>query len=293
MLISKTRKLLKNLELAGKCFMEKRWAKLIAATVQGLGRKDASDMASSIAYYALLSMFPLLLGIIALLGLFLPSATVQRELFTFFEHYLPASVDIITENISRIIELRGTLGILSLLGLFWSCSAIFGAIGRAVNRAWGISQSRPFYFRKLRDLSIALGTSTLFFLSLGLTTVLLLLPAVELPLGSGLTVIISHSLAILLMLSTFLLLYKYMPNTQLAWRNVWPGALLATSLFEINRAVFNLYLTRFANYELVYGSIASIIVLLVWVYFSAFILILGAEFSSEYAEMKHNSSAAK
>ena len=83
-----------------------------------LGRDGVGDMAASIAYYALLSLFPLLLGIIALLGIFLPSESVQSRIFDFFNQYIPNSSQFIQSNITSIIKLRGTLGILSLLGLF-------------------------------------------------------------------------------------------------------------------------------------------------------------------------------
>ncbi|OGO30320.1 MAG: hypothetical protein A2Z29_09645 [Chloroflexi bacterium RBG_16_56_11] len=289
----KIKRLAERVKLTGKRYAEKRWIKLIVDTANKLGRENAGDMAAGIAYYAILSLFPLSLGAIALLGLFLPSATVQEELISAFEHYLPASVDILKENISRIIELRGALGIISLIGFFWTGSAIFSAIDRAVNRACGVRQSRAFHIRKLRDLALGLGTSILILLSLGITTAVVLLPAVELPLGLGLAVIISNVLSFIFMLSSFLLIYRFMPNPRLGWCCVWPGAVFAAVLFEASRAVFAFYLTQFARYEMIYGSIASFVVFLVWVYVSAFILILGAGFSSEYEKMKTNRPPAE
>lgn len=270
-----------------KRLLEKFWVRLIANTVYGLGHDSAGDMAASIAYYALLSLFPLLLGVIALLSIFLPSDVVQRDLLAFFSRHLPTSVDALTENISGIVKLRSTLGILSLIGLFWSGSAIFSVIERVVNRVWNIHQYRPYFIRKLRDLILAVGTSVLFFLSLGLTAVTLLLPTMSFPAGQTLTIIISQLLASLLIFSMFLLIYKFMPDSRMRWRDVFPGALLAAVLLEVVHGSFSIYLTRFANYALVYGSIASIIVFVIWIYLSAFILVLGAEFSSEYAKMKH------
>jgi membrane protein len=93
-------------------------------------------------------------------------------------------------------------------------------------------------------------------------------------------------LAFLPSFAIFLILYKFIPNTKTYWRYVWPGALLAAVLFEISKSLFILYLDRFATYELVYGSIGSVIALLFWIYVAAFILILGAEFSAEYGRMR-------
>lgn len=142
---------------------EKTALSLVIRVVEELGKDNAGDMAGSIAYYAILPVFPLLLGVIALLGLFLSSETVQAQIFQYFDQYIPASDQLIERNISSIIELRGALGLFSIIGLFWTGSAMFGAIGRVINRAWGINMYRPFYLRKLRDLSVAIGTSLLFF----------------------------------------------------------------------------------------------------------------------------------
>mgnify|MGYP001599164108 CR=1 FL=1 len=100
----------------------------------------------------------------------------------------------------------------------------------------------------------------------------------------------SRLVAFLLILAVFLFLYKIIPNTKTYWRHIWPGALLAAVLFEIARTLFILFilfLYDFAGYQFIYGSIASIIVLLVWIYYSAFIVILGAEFTFQYGVLRH------
>ena len=86
--------------------------------------------------------------------------------------------------------------------------------------------------------------------------------------------------------AVFLLLYRFVPNCKTYWRYVWPGAVVAAILFEASKGAFIWYLADFANYELVYGSVASMMGLLSWAYLSAFILILGAEISSEYGRMR-------
>lgn len=263
---------------------------LVARTVQELGADDATHMAAGVAYYAILSLFPLLLGLLAIFGMFLPSEAIQEELFEFFERNLPGATDVLERNIEDVIQLRGAIGLISLVLLFWSASAMFGALGRAINRAWDIHQDRPFHIRKLRDLTMALGTGVLFALSVGATAVFSILQGMDLP-GVG-TVADSGArfLGFLFSLAIFLLLYKFMPNTKTFWRYVWPGALLAAILFEIAKTLFVFYLDRFATYESVYGSVASVIILLVWIYISAFILILGAEFSAEYGRMREGVS---
>ena len=259
---------------------------LVISIIKGLGNHDASHMAAGVAYYAVLSLFPLILGLISLLGFFLPSETVQEELFDFFRKNLPEAIDVLEQNIEGVIQLRGALGLLSLLGLFWSGSAMFGAIGRAINRASNIRQERPFLIRKLHDVLMALSIGVLFLLSLGMTVVLTTLSRTSLPLSGAAINIAAIILAFLINGAIFLLMYKFIPNVKTFWRYVWPGAMLAAVFFEIAKIVFLLYLSRFAQYELVYGSVGSVIVLLLWIYISAFILILGAEFNYQYGLMR-------
>ena len=113
-------------------------AQLLVRTVRELGHDDASHMAAAISYYGILSLFPLLLGLIAILGLFLPSQTVQQELLDFFRRNLPGSIQLLEDNIHGVIRLRGTLGLLSLLGLLWTghttAGSVYGAIWYAISR---------------------------------------------------------------------------------------------------------------------------------------------------------------
>ncbi|MBI4320869.1 MAG: YihY/virulence factor BrkB family protein [Chloroflexi bacterium] len=241
----------------------------------------AGDMAAAFAYYAVLSLFPLLLAVIAFLGLFLPETAVVSGIFEIFQRYLPGTtVDVVRQNVEAVIRVRGELGAASLIALFWSGSLTFGALGRFINMAWGISKLRPFHIRKLRDLSLAFGTVVLFFASLAATGLAVALSRVELP---ALAWLAGRSLGFSIVLAFFLLAYKYMPNTRVHWRDAWTGALIASVLFEIWRSLFELYLRTIADFSAVYGPLASVVVFLAWVYVSAFIVILGAEFGSESA----------
>jgi membrane protein len=258
--------------------------KLISRTAAELGNIDGAHKAAGVAYYAILSIFPLLLGLIAVFGFFLPSVNLQDELLKFVGNNLPGATDIMRQNITGIIRLRGILGVLSIVVLFWSGSTMFSAVSLAINRAWHIGKFRPFYIRKASALGMAFATGILFLLSLGASVIISILSRVfNLPTADLIVVNLgSRLVAFLLILAVFLLLYKLIPNTKTYWSYVWPGALLAAVLFEIARTLFIFYLENFANYQLIYGSISSIIVLLVWIYYSAFIMILGAEFTFQY-----------
>ncbi len=262
---------------------------LVSRTTEGAGNHNAAHMAAGVSYYAILSIFPLLLGLIAVFGFFLPSVNLQVELLEFFGKNMPGAADILRQNVASIVRLRGILGILSVVVLFWSGSTMFSAISLAINRAWDIRGYRPFFIRKGGELGMALSTGILFLLSLGASTIVSILRgAFDLPAAILIALDLgSRLVAFLLILTVFLLLYKLIPNTRTYWRYVWPGALLAAVLFELAKTLFIFYLENFANYQLIYGSISSIIILLVWIYYSAFIMILGAEFTFQYGRMRN------
>ena len=252
------RYLILRIEMIKHRFTQYRWVNLVARVINRLGIDAVGDMAASLSYYSLLSIFPLLIGVISVLGYIFPSALVQDELFSFFEKNLPTSISLLRENIAAIIDMRGTLGILSLIGLFWSGGALFSSIGRVADRAWGVKEYRSYFFRKGRDLILAAGTGIIFFVSLGLTAISTILPVIELPFGITMTTVITHILAFILIFAVFLLIYRYIPNTRILWQDIWQGALLGALIFEGINYIFSWYLIHFANYQLVYGSISHL-----------------------------------
>ena len=266
-----------------------RVVRIITATIKGAGEHDATQRAAGVAYYSLLSMFPLLLGLIAVFGYFLPSVDFQEELLEFVGENIPGATDILEENIMNIVNLRGSMGIISIVLLFWSASAMFSAINVAINRAWEVRRYRlPFLLRKTREIGMVFGIGLLFLISLGASGIISVLQRVSDIAAADMIIVQvgSRLAAFLLIFVVFLLLYYLIPNTKTHWRYIWPGALLAAFLFEISRTLFILYLENLVNFELVYGSIASIILLLVWIYYSAFIMIMGAEFSYQYSRLR-------
>lgn len=272
--------------------LEIRAVQLLVRTMDGAGRHDASQRAAGVAYYVFLSIFPLLLGLIALFGFFLPSLDLQETLLKFVGDNIPGAVNLLEQNIANIIESRGSMGILSIVIFIWGASAMFGALSLAINRAWEIGRYRPFFIRKSRQLGMVFGIGIIFLLSLGISAVIAVLHGVfHLPVEDLLIVNISSRIvSFLLLVVVYLLLYKLIPFTKTKWRNIWPGALLAAVLFEIARMLFVFYIENYANYQQIYGSIASIIVLLVWIYYSSFITVLGAEFTFQYGQMRESGS---
>ncbi len=273
---------------------------LIVRVIRELSEDDATHMAAGIAYYALFSVFPLALGMTALFGVFLETETVVSRLTQFANEYLPGTEDLIKQNVESALALRGAIGLFAVLGLFWAASAVFGALNRSINRAWDIQTDLPIYKGKPRQLLMAVGVAFLFIMSLGAAALAREaerisesgIPGIEsIPTLSG--EVFLRIASGLLTLTIFLLIYRYMPNTKTYWQYIWPGAIVGASLFEAAKNIFLVYTSRIANFENIYGSLAPVIALLLWAYVASFILILGAEISSEYERLKKGAARGR
>ena len=251
------------------------------------GDHQIGDMAASVAYYALFSLFPLLLGMIAFASLFLDQVEVEREMLTLTSQYLPGAEGLISENIDGVFRFRGTLGLIALVGLVWSASAVFGSVARVLDRAWSVAETHAFHIVRFRSILMVAGVAGLFTLSFLSSTLLQTaenLADVD-PLGlggflaSGARSLLQGS-SLVGSLAFPVLLYRFAPSQRIPWKDVLFGAIAAGILFEIAKNAFLLYLSRFAQFDRVYGSLSLVIALLLWAYISALILIIGAEFGA-------------
>jgi membrane protein len=160
-----------------------------------------------------------------------------------------------------------------------------------------VVSSPPFYIAKLRYLAMALGTGVLLVLSSIMIVSRIFFAQLEGIIGDVLPFLfLSHFvygglmglISVLMTFATFLFIYKFMPHTKTKWGDIWLGALVAAVLFEIGRNAFIFYLQHFGNFGQTYGSLASVVILLMWIFYSALILIIGAEVAAEYARMKRD-----
>ncbi len=268
-------------------------ARLTVRVVQELGDDDATHMAASVSYYAVLSLFPLVLGLSTIISTVANSPDRQDQVIAFIVDYLPGSEAFVRDTLDSLSRYNAAFGVVSFFSLLWAGSAVFGGITRAVNRAWDVEKDPPFYKNKPRQLLMAAGVSLLFFISVGTTSLFRLATSYNIggvPLedylgGWGMAILMEIPVLLVNFL-IFAIIYKFLPNTRTHWKYLWLGAVVAAVLFEAGKHLFIWYLDNFADYSELYGSVASVVVLMVWAYFSAFILILGAEIASEYRRLK-------
>ena len=268
---------------------------LTARVAKEMQQIESTHLAAGVAYYALLSLFPLLLGLLALGGILLSSEGTYQGLLSFVTENLPGSKAFVEQNVGEVVEFRGVVGVGAILGFLWTASIGFGAVARSVNRAWGIRVNRPFYVAKPLHILMALAVGALFLISTSATSVIEVItdperdfgiPAQEFFLQLGLGHLALRMVPWGINIFIFLMIYRFAPNCKTYWRYIWPGAVVAAVLLEVSKGLFLWYLDNLAIYNQVYGSVTSVIVLLFWIYVSALILILGAEIGAEHSRMR-------
>ena len=203
---------------------------------------------------------------------------------------IPVSSDFIGETVSSVFRARVVTGIVSILGLLWAATVVFGAIRKGINAAWGITKPRPFLKERLIDFGLVIGAGILLLIVLFSPPTLgivrgasgVLAPESEY-FNHAMWNVIARLILPALAYVTFLVLYKFIPNTSVKLSNVWAGALLASLAFDFANLCFVWYVQNYGHYNLLYGSVGTILATLTWVYLSAIILLLGALVTSRYS----------
>ena len=197
--------------------------------------------------------------------------------------------NIVIDTIQGVSEVSGALTIVGLVGMAWSASAMFGAIRKSLNIAWDTDLHRPVVQQKIIDLGMVLGLGLLLGLSVAGTAALRTLQTRSdealgpLSTGTGFFwSVLPLFLPAIFSFTVFLLMYRYVPNVQTKIGDVWPGALLATVLFELLKNGFAVYIANFSNYSGAYGALGGLLLFMLWMYLTSNILLIGAELAAEY-----------
>ncbi len=258
-------------------------------TVNDFLSKNCQYIAGAIAFYALFSMFPLLLATVSIWAFFLGPSAEKGEMAQQMADVFPVSSDFVGSTVNGVISARTITSAASVLALLWAASAAFGAIRKGINAAWGVTNPRPFLRERLIDLGLVAGAGILMLLLLFITPLIgsleelvhLVFPEVEYRFIAQLT---SRVVSPLLSFITFLILYRYMPNTKVSFREIWPCALLAAIAFETAKSGFLWYIKTYPIYNIVYGAVGAVMAFLTWVYVSALVMLFGALLSSRYSK---------
>ena len=272
-------------------------ATVLIRAIEKSNADHAKDMAASIAYFSFFSLFPLLVGIVAGASLFLDRAEIQTRLNRMLAGEFPGSADFLRTNIEALIDLRSAAGVASVVGLLWSASKMFGALSRGINLSLGIPKGHPFYLSKLRYFALTVVVSLLLLggvaASMALDVILQFNPR-QLGLDDSVVAALGgHLASFVFIVAIVWVLYTLVPYERQPWRELLPGALVAALLFELGKTLFVLYLNNISSLQAVYGSLTSVIVLLLWLYFSARVLLFGTEVIAARKEAREHVSDSR
>ncbi len=260
------------------------WPQILYRAAVGFAEHEGFMSAAAIAYYAFLSLFPFSILLLAVVRRLLQPAQAMTQYRAFLDHYLPGVTAFLQINYAPLQGQVTLLRIIALLVLIWSGSGIFAVTGRLLDRAWHVKQKgRLWIRRRLLALPIAGIALILIAISLLMSTTWSLLNRLEFLNGIGwFTQIIS--LVIVLVLNTlfFSLVYWSLPSAELRWREMLPGAVLASLLWEVAKSAFTVYLSRLPLFNVIYGSMATIAAFLIWAYLSGCIVLYCGELNAEY-----------
>lgn len=260
---------------------------LASAANQAL-KPETAITAAAIAYFALFSLFPITLLSISIASFSLGPSADRQFIIRRLEFIAPALGELLGENIDEIIEARGPVTSVALVGLIWSASTVFFTLTHTLNEIWGVKQRRALWKRRgLAILFVLVFVGpTLFLASFAGSMIAHLrtsLPDPIISMGGG----VSWVLAILLDVALFMVLYIMLPHGASTWRVILPGALAAGLLWELAKKAFlSLVATYISVSNMVYGSVAAMIAFLVWAYLSGLIFLFGAYLSVAYFQLK-------
>jgi len=254
--------------------------------IKNYAEDRGNQMAAAISYYTLFSLVPLFILVVAIFGLVLRNADLQQRVIDALVEALPLPAGDVTDVVTNASDLAPQLAAISFLGALWTSGALSAALRTALNVAFEARRSRPAIRGKLIDYTLLpiLGIPVLGGLVLSAGFQIIQQRTDNLPLAARFEWVWAWATfggALTLTFIAFSLLYWLAPNRTVRFRYIWPGALFAALAFEGLKYGFTFYLANFGNYDLVYGALGGVVVLLFWVFLSANILILGAEVANE------------
>jgi membrane protein len=271
------------------------WGQAAWRALVGLVSRNDLTHAASIAYYALLSLFPFLLLIISILGVIAADEADRADVLGFLFRYFPTRLDFMTDQLDAFRAERLSIGVAGGLALVWASLGFFGAVTSAVNAAWGVEQERSFWKHRLVSFLMLVAASA------SMALALLFVSFVQVAESSRLGQLLAAS-QLVAMLQTFVfrylavavltfgvgLVFYFIPNARTRFRDVWVGAILTGLLWQWALAGFSWYVRQNQRLSMIHGSITAVVVFLLWIYISAVILMYGVEFTAAYARLRRH-----
>jgi membrane protein len=275
------------------------WRDVLMRVYQDLGRDNVSLVAAGLAMYAMLSIFPALTALVSIYGIFVSPAGVVQQMHAFAGIVPPDMWNILTAQLQSVASKQGSTLTLaagsSLLVALWSARSGMSSLMTAMNIAFAEQERRGIVRQVFVSLAFTLGAVIAVILMLGL---LVVVPVALRVLGTaGWANMVGQGLRFVLLMAFAVIaldcVYRFAPSrTPIRWRWATWGSTVAALLWVIASALFALYVQKFAGYQKAYGALGGVIVMLMWLYLSSFIILLGAELNAELERQTRKDTTA-
>ena len=274
--------------------LPKVW-QLLKTTFKEWQEDKASRIAAALAYYTVFSISPLLVIAIAIAGSFFGEETAQQQIVNQLTGLVGEDgiepILLALDNISQP-KIRGLASLISIAVLILGASGIFAQLQDALNTVWRVKPQPgqgvlPFLRKRLSSFLMVLAIGFLLILSLILSAAVAMVSKYRVDLIPGSQILwenLDFIVSLGLMTFLFCLMFKYVPDVKIAWKDVFVGSLITALLFIFGKFLLGVYISQ-GSLGSAYGAAGSLIVFLAWVYYSAQIILLGAEFTQVYSQM--------
>jgi len=277
----------------------KRWGLFLRRLQREMGYDDCMGMAAQIAYFATLSLFPFLIFLLSLISYLPIEGDLAGQVLQALQEQLPAeSFQLLSNYVQNLVgnllesPSQQLIG-LGLLTALWSASMAVGALITTINRAYNLRPRRSIVHQKILSIALTLVLTGIWLLSM---IMVLLGPTATHEMfqflglagdAHNLWTTLRVPLALGLMLVTLAILYYYAPEARQKFKWILPGAMTSTILWFGASSLFRLFVRNFGTYNKLYGSLAAVIILMVWLWISGLIFLLGAEINALMKRMEH------
>jgi len=259
---------------------------------QSWSEDDGGTLAASVAFYAIFSLAPLLVLAVAIAGLVFGEQAAQGQLTAQIEQWVGSAG---AEAVQTMLASAGQPGgggivatIVSLALLFYGASKVLLQLQKALNRVWNVRPDpegglREVVRKRLMGFVLVLGIGVFLIALIALSTFLGNIETLvgNVPGGASIWMVLNFAIQVALITVLFGAVFKYIPDVEIAWSDVWRGAGLTALLFVLGQFALSLYLST-ASVGSAYGAAGSLVALLAWIFYSTQILFLGAEFTDVY-----------
>ncbi|WP_423148650.1 YihY/virulence factor BrkB family protein [Rubrolithibacter danxiaensis] len=281
-----------------KIFTKEFWKEAFAvlkATFAGFSNDRAMKFSASLAYYTIFSLAPLLILIISLAGIFLKQDAFENRVFTEMKDLIGSNAALQLQEIIKNLALSGKSNIALIIGivtLVIGATGVFIEIQDSLNIIWRVKPKPKkgwlqFLKNRLLSSSLIIAVGFLLIVSLVINGAILALFDILTRYLPDVTVILINIanlvISFIVITTLFAIIFKFLPDVKIGWKDVRGGAIFTAILFMIGRLLIGLYIQK-SGTESTYGAAGSLIVILLWVYYTAAILYFGAEFTQVYSE---------